>query len=293
MTPEYSEYLAHYGVTGQKWGVRQWQNADGTYTEAGKHHYGWGYGRQTTGQNNAVSSTQRRIPRMGTKTNGLQPQRRLPGTRSVGTAARQRRQSQAEIEARKARTRKILAIGAGVALTAALTYAAYKGSTKLRDNMRSDVLKRFDTNPNNLHTLTSKYWDSVDRRKYSELTAERAKTASQNLTRRDAVAAKVYDKTGIRVNMPQSRKRVLEQRRSEIEYSNFIRDAEKRGHLNKKVHDARAELRDAQRKLSSYQNTQHVGTSKQYEALWNQKHMENVDAARDRLNSLLQMRRAG
>lgn len=29
------EYLMHYGILGQKWGVRRYQNEDGTYTEAG------------------------------------------------------------------------------------------------------------------------------------------------------------------------------------------------------------------------------------------------------------------
>ena len=30
------EYLSHFGIKGQKWGVRRYQNADGTYTAAGK-----------------------------------------------------------------------------------------------------------------------------------------------------------------------------------------------------------------------------------------------------------------
>lgn len=31
-----TDYLAHHGIKGQKWGVRRYQNADGSYTAAGK-----------------------------------------------------------------------------------------------------------------------------------------------------------------------------------------------------------------------------------------------------------------
>ena len=31
--------LYHHGIKGQKWGVRRWQNADGTFNEAGKKRY--------------------------------------------------------------------------------------------------------------------------------------------------------------------------------------------------------------------------------------------------------------
>lgn len=32
----YPSYLMHYGIKGQKWGVRRYQNEDGSYTEEGK-----------------------------------------------------------------------------------------------------------------------------------------------------------------------------------------------------------------------------------------------------------------
>ena len=35
-----SDYLYHHGIKGQRWGIRRYQNADGTWTEAGKKRYG-------------------------------------------------------------------------------------------------------------------------------------------------------------------------------------------------------------------------------------------------------------
>lgn len=36
----YKDELYHYGVKGQKWGVRRYQNTDGSLTAAGREHYG-------------------------------------------------------------------------------------------------------------------------------------------------------------------------------------------------------------------------------------------------------------
>ena len=33
------EYLIHHGIKGQRWGVRRFQNADGSLTAAGKKRY--------------------------------------------------------------------------------------------------------------------------------------------------------------------------------------------------------------------------------------------------------------
>ena len=40
MTYEENQYLAHYGIKGQKHGVRRYQNEDGTLTAEGKERYG-------------------------------------------------------------------------------------------------------------------------------------------------------------------------------------------------------------------------------------------------------------
>ncbi len=35
-------YLAHHGILGQKWGIRRYQNEDGSLTDEGYRHYGYG-----------------------------------------------------------------------------------------------------------------------------------------------------------------------------------------------------------------------------------------------------------
>lgn len=42
----YTSHLAHHGIKGQKWGLRQWQYKDGSYTSAGRIHYGIGNGNR-------------------------------------------------------------------------------------------------------------------------------------------------------------------------------------------------------------------------------------------------------
>ena len=37
--PVYSDELLHYQVKGARWGVRRWQNLDGSLTPEGRIHY--------------------------------------------------------------------------------------------------------------------------------------------------------------------------------------------------------------------------------------------------------------
>jgi len=59
---EYPTYLIHYGVPGQKWGVRRWQNEDGSLTSEGYEHY---YGNRRSNSieniNNIASSIKKQV----------------------------------------------------------------------------------------------------------------------------------------------------------------------------------------------------------------------------------------
>lgn len=54
-------YLAHYGVQGMKWGVRNYQNYDGSYTSAGLSRYGRhsSGGKNTYNNNKAYNNSKR------------------------------------------------------------------------------------------------------------------------------------------------------------------------------------------------------------------------------------------
>lgn len=48
----YADYLKHYGVKGQRWGVRRYQNEDGSLTSKGKERY-----YESTGKSSYTSGT--------------------------------------------------------------------------------------------------------------------------------------------------------------------------------------------------------------------------------------------
>lgn len=45
---ENKNYLAHHGTKGQQWGIRRWQNPDGSLTPAGREHYRYGDERDSS-----------------------------------------------------------------------------------------------------------------------------------------------------------------------------------------------------------------------------------------------------
>lgn len=113
--------LCHHGIKGQKWGVRRYQNADGSLTAKGRVHWGVGGPRrgssETSGKMSTKSSTK-------ASTN--------PKTSSKDVSGASGSKSHSLSEEDKAKRDKAiktaLLIGGGVAVAAVAGYAMYKTS---------------------------------------------------------------------------------------------------------------------------------------------------------------------
>lgn len=55
--------LVHYGIKGMKWGIRRYQNTDGSLTAAGRQHYNVGKAKNTSSQYPSEDEMQRTVKR--------------------------------------------------------------------------------------------------------------------------------------------------------------------------------------------------------------------------------------
>lgn len=78
-----SEYIKHHGIKGQKWGVRRFQNSDGSLTDAGRKRYNSDY---DGGKDTAYRKTVR-VPKGGTSSDDYK--KALDATKTVSEGVEQ------------------------------------------------------------------------------------------------------------------------------------------------------------------------------------------------------------
>lgn len=154
----YGNDLYHHGILGQKWGTRRWQNEDGSLTEEGRLHYGYGpkrtalekakadYRRAKVSNGNAILNSKeeveynnlaKSIKRKTASSKDIARYNEL--TRKIennvsGYLSNKAKAKQAVKDARKewwdseesANVKKAIKVGAAVAATALVAYGGYK-----------------------------------------------------------------------------------------------------------------------------------------------------------------------
>lgn len=133
MTYEYEQYLAHHGIKGQKWGVRRFQNEDGSLTSEGRDRYG----------------IEELVRNSG---NDVKAQRHAALVQRFKNAGLSDEQSEKEA-IRREKIDRALKIAAGVAVTAAVAYGGYKAAkyiSKYSDKTikQGSIIQRITANPN-------------------------------------------------------------------------------------------------------------------------------------------------
>ena len=172
--------LQHHGIKGQKWGVRRFQNKDGSLTPAGKRRYDDGDGKRTEsvtiggqtfkvyGRNSkqyadkaakkardigAEVSRESKVKEKKTKTYKIPEKKSLHRLKLEEKYMKSgmTREEAEQAASKRIRSEKFVAAAAAVTVTSAVAYAKYKGYTSdkiIKENSDFQRIMRLSENQN-------------------------------------------------------------------------------------------------------------------------------------------------
>lgn len=244
--PDPQTFIAHHGIKGQKWGVRRFQNEDGSLTEAGRKRYdvdierakakvkeakenarkaGVAYNKATLGGTvyNAKAEADLRKAKLTTdwakrklasekvkdhlnKQNGKKSERRL--TLEKKYQEKGMSEEEAAIAAyKRVRTEKIIAATAGLTVAAATAYIAYKQYDKSADRIIKAGTELQNISSNSNKGVTDAFYFSMTK---GDNTKYRGLYGQQIMnTGRDVYETKIGVKSAMKVASEKSAVRAL------------------------------------------------------------------------------------
>lgn len=169
--PARSDELYHYGVMGMHWGVRRYQNPDGTLTAAGRRKYNIGEAKKTLKASKRNKSAAYDKYRTTSQRVALTPNQWKKKTEDVKSAKKEWSAAKSEYQDAKAnykqvkeenkfhfsdKQKKALKIGATVVAAGLAAYGGYKIAKNLSDNKKlANYYKNSKKAAENLD------WDSI------------------------------------------------------------------------------------------------------------------------------------
>lgn len=187
MTYEYQQYLAHYGVKGQKWGRRNYQNEDGSYTTEGAERYwGGGHGRQPGAGPSAPAapksgmrrSTLNGATRFFSRITPSSKFRKRAYQRAYGVDANDKsEEAVAEKQRRKKKAIAIAATAAAVSVAALYGYSTLKRNAIRRNYTWASEIQRAGGNYASA-AASKRVADTVNRRKALKIAGRQAAEAA-------------------------------------------------------------------------------------------------------------------
>lgn len=186
--PYYSNYLAHYGVKGMKWGVRRYRNEDGSLTALGEKRRNLRIAKR--GKDEAQKNyAQREFDDQ--KTYEKSQAQKKKSKRQVELEEQYKSEGfndrDAEIQAyRRAKTERALKVAAGLTVAAVGAYVAYKHYDNVTDRVLNEGFELGRISGNNNKGVKDAFYaftNSKDARKYTGLygrvSRHRARTSSR------------------------------------------------------------------------------------------------------------------